>query len=68
MPNMEELILRISRKIADGPADEIWISKFDLVYAYGQLLLSKKARNLCFFAVTGGTLPVNTASLRDSKD
>ena len=23
MPNMEELISRISRKIADGPADEI---------------------------------------------
>ena len=39
MPNMEELISRISRKIADGPADEIWISKFDLDYAYGQLIL-----------------------------
>ena len=54
MPNMEELISRISRKIADGPADEIWISKFDLDYAYGQLILSKSARNLCIFAVTGG--------------
>ena len=54
MPNMEELISRISRKIADGPADEIWISKFDLNYAYGQLLLSREARNLCIFAVTGG--------------
>ena len=54
MPNMEELISRISRKIADGPADEIWISKFDLDYAYSQLLLSREARNLCIFAVTGG--------------
>ena len=54
MPNMEEFISRISRKIADGPADEIWISKFDLNYAYGQLLLSREARNLCIFAVTGG--------------
>ena len=54
MPNMEELISRISRKIADGPADEIWISKFDLDYAYGQLLLSREARNFCIFAVTGG--------------
>ena len=54
MPNMEELNSRISRKIADGPADEIRISKFDLDYAYGQLLLSKEARNLCIFAVTGG--------------
>ena len=24
MPNIEELISRISRKIADGPAGEIW--------------------------------------------
>ena len=54
MPNMEELISRISRKIADGPADEIWISKFDLDYAYGQLQLSKRAMDLCIFAVTGG--------------
>ena len=54
MPNMEELISRISRKIADGPADKIWISKFDLDYAYGQLTLSRAARYLCIFAVTGG--------------
>ena len=54
MPNMEELISRISRKIADGPADEIWTSKLDLDYAYCQLLLSREARNLCIFAVTGG--------------
>ena len=33
MPNMEEFISRISRKIADGPADEIWTSKLDLDYA-----------------------------------
>ena len=54
MPNIEELISRISRKFADGPADEIWISKLDLDYAYGQLLLSREACNLCVFAVTGG--------------
>ena len=54
MPNMEESISRISRKIADGPADEIWISKFDLDYAYGQLKLSRRAMDLCIFAVTGG--------------
>ena len=33
---MEELISRISREIADGPADEIWDSKFDLDYASGR--------------------------------
>ena len=53
MPNTEE---PISRKIADGPADETWISKFDQDYAYGQLLLSREARILCIFAVTGGNL------------
>ena len=51
---MEELISRISRKVADGPADEFWISKFDLDYAYGQLKLSRRARDLCIFAVTVG--------------
>ena len=30
-PAVLELISRISRKIADGPADEIWISKFDWI-------------------------------------
>ena len=50
MPNMEELISRISRQIAD----EIWTSKLDLDYAYGQIILCKEAQNLCIFAVTGG--------------
>ena len=54
MPNMEELISRISRKITEGTQGEIWISKLDLDYAYGQLKLSKRARNLCVFTVTGG--------------
>ena len=55
MPNMDKLISRLSRKIADGPADEFCISIIDLHYAYGQLQLSKRAMNLCIFAVTGGT-------------
>ena len=54
MPNMEELISRISIKIADGEADEIWISKFDLDFAYSQIPLSKNAMDLCIFAITGG--------------
>ena len=54
-PNMEELKSRMSRKIADGGAtDQIWISKFDLDYAYGKLQLSKHAMDLCIFAMTGG--------------
>ena len=62
MLNMEELITRITRKIADGEADEIWVSKFDLGYAYGQLPLSKKAMDLCIFAVREETLPATTDS------
>ena len=54
MHNMEELISRICRKVADGTADEIWISKFDVDYGYVQLQLSKRAMDLCIFAVTGG--------------
>ena len=54
MPNIEESITRISRKIADGPADENWFAKIDLDYASGQLNLSEQARDLCLFAVTGG--------------
>ena len=54
MPNIVELIARRSRKSADGPADETWISKFDLDYAYGQLILSREARNICMFAVNSG--------------
>ena len=49
MPNMEELISRVSRKISDGNNDTIWISKLDLDYAYGQLELTNKAKNLCIF-------------------
>ena len=53
MPNIEELVSRTS-KIADGPADEIWISTFDFGYSYGQLIRSRKARKVSIFAVTGG--------------
>ena len=45
MPNMEELISRISRKPADAPAEEN--------YAYSQLKLSRRTIDFCIFAVTG---------------
>ena len=48
MQSMEQLISRISRKIAHGPEDDKWILKFDLDYAYGQLLLSREARYFRF--------------------
>ena len=38
MPNMEELISKISAEISNGEG-EIWMSKIDLDYAYGQAKL-----------------------------
>ena len=54
MPNMEELISRISRKISEETEGEITITKLDFDYAYGQLKLDEQARNLSIFTVTGG--------------
>ena len=54
MPNMEELISRISRKISEEQEGEIWIPKLDFDYAYGQIKLNENTKNLCIFTVTGG--------------
>ena len=48
MPNMEELISKISAKITNGEG-EIWMSKIDLDYAYGQAKLAKEAAKHCVF-------------------
>ena len=54
MPNMEELISRISRKISEEQEGEIWITKLDFDYAYGQIKLDGQTKNLYIFTVTGG--------------
>ena len=54
MPNMEELISRISRKISEEQEGEIWLTKLDFDYAYGQIKLDDQTKNLCIFTVTGG--------------
>ena len=53
MPNMEELISKISAEItrSDG---EIWMSKIDLDYAYGQAKLTAEAARHCVFSIIGG--------------
>ena len=53
MPNMEELIRKLSAKITNGEG-EIWMSKIDLDYAYGQARLSKEAAKHCVFSIIGG--------------
>ena len=49
MPNMKKLISRILRKIADGPADEIWISKFDL-HLHTDNYYSQEKPEICAYA------------------
>ena len=53
MPNMEELISKISAKITNSNG-EIWMSNFDLDYAYGQAKLSTEASRHCVFSIIGG--------------
>ena len=57
MPKLEELLSRISRELADGPVDEIWKSKFDLGYAYGQFQLSKRPMDKCNLQLPAKILP-----------
>ena len=53
MPNMEELTNKISAKITKNNG-EIWMSKIDLDYAYGQAKLSPEASRHCVFSIIGG--------------
>ena len=54
MPNMEELISRISRKISKGKEGEIWLTKLGFGYASSQIKLDDETQNLCIFTITGG--------------
>ena len=53
MPNMEDLISKISAEITKNNG-ELWMSKIDLDYAYGQAKLSKEAARHCVFSIIGG--------------
>ena len=67
MPNMEELISRISRKISEGKEGEILATKLDFDYAYGQIKLDEDTKNLCP-TVTGGDFTGYYRFLKDSTD
>ena len=56
MPNMEELLNQISGELFMNDHDPIWISVFDLHYAYGQMKLVPETSKHCNFAMTGGTI------------
>ena len=51
MPNMEQLISRISRKISEEKEGEIWLTKLDFNYAYGQIKLDDETQNLCILCI-----------------
>ena len=54
MPKMEELLNQISVEITKDQTKELRISKIDLDYAYGQMMLSEETSRQCVFAITGG--------------
>ena len=54
MPNMEELLNQISVQITRDRIAQLFISKFDLDYAYGQKKLSDETSRQVVFALTGG--------------
>ena len=54
MPNMEELLNQISVEITRDRTMQLFISKIDLDYAYGQMKLSEETSRQCVFALTGG--------------
>ena len=54
MPNMEELLNQFSVEITKDRTKELMISKIDLDYAYGQMILSEETSSQCVLAITGG--------------
>ena len=54
MPNMEELINQNSFEITRERTAQLFLSKIDLDYAYGQMKLSDETSRQCVFALTGG--------------
>ena len=53
MPNLEELVSKESAEVTKSNG-EIWMSKIDLDYAYGQAKLSKEAAKHGVFSIFGG--------------
>ena len=53
MLNMEELLNQISVEITRDRTLQLFISKIDLNYAYGQMKLSEETSRQCVIAITG---------------
>ena len=63
MPNMEELLNQISVEISRDRTLQLFMSKIDLDFAYGQMKLSEKTSRQCVFAITGAKF----SDITDSK-
>ena len=68
MPNMEELLNQLSVEITKDRTNKLMISKLDLDYAYGQMMLSGKTSRHCVFAITGETSAATTDSKKGFTD
>ena len=53
MPNMEELLNQSSVEITRDRTEQLFLSKIDLDYAYGQMQLSDETSRQRVFALTG---------------
>ena len=65
MPNMEELISKVSAEITKSKGGK-WMSRIDLDYAYGQAKLSTEASKHCVFSIIGGVFTATTVSRKAS--
>ena len=54
MPTMEDLLNQISVEKTRDRTVQLFLSKIDLDYAYGQMKLSEETSRQCVFALTGG--------------
>ena len=63
MPNMEDLLNQISVEITRDRTVQLFLSKIDLDYKYGQMKLSEETSRQYVFALTEGT----SADIIDSK-
>ena len=68
MPNKEELLNQLSVEITKDRTNKLMISKLDLDYAYGQMMLSGKTCRQCVFAITGETSAATTDSKKGFTD
>ena len=59
MPNLEELLNQTSVEITRDRTMQLFISKIDLDYSYGQMKLSEETRRQCVIALTGKKISSN---------